>query len=914
MFAGISRAVALLAGSFVGITVGACRAQSDAQWPFYRHDPQLTARSSASGNLTHEPVELWSYYLGGWNHKLVVRYAKGHSSNLALAAKRPDQAPAAVDDDDWDSPQQVDLAGDGGLVPAPSGKVAKLLPHVAGLQQVVWEHPPNKPTVGIGRCYSFENGASQPRLVWETTEEPEVYELLWTVADLDGDRLLEVVFMTHYRILVYDGQTGKKKSTLEWPIGRNYGQMTLADVDGDALPEVVVVADSPPHVDVLKYAPEKGRLLWSQRYITDEQVSLPIDLKLRLVPNHVRDVDADGTVDVVYNLFNGNADSKWHIIIRDALTGKVKYDLPELFLWGLVDFGATTPDPSAPASNARSEPVRPMTLCCLEAGGRGIPEVGRARVLQFRGGAWTTAWQADQVRWQMKQYLWPLTEYSIASLGPVTQAVPHVADVDGDLAFELLVTRENRIVEAIGSAGDREFTRKWSITGPPESLLSVEGTRPGRGAVLVNVDAATGDIAASDCHVEQLDHCQKNTCSPLPARPLAIVTDMEGDGRNEVVVQDAQWRTRVLRFSPHKAEPQERLRVAGGGLWLGRRWAGFPYSKFPVFSFNLKGDEQRELLLTDVSDELVSTVTCLDIDGKTLWKRSLPDTPPQSIVWMAAGRFTDSRRFDLLVVVQSDAIGECFCLNGESGGIVWRMGELKLADGTPFNFGSHGPYLAVAELNGDGLDHICGQSGQYIAIVSGKDGKPLVTPRSMIHDLFPRWVNYGVQVVGDWDRSGQLSMFTNTTTNGFGLIDAGLNVKWFTDRDGLPLVRVGAIGQADPGQWVFGTFAENNFKTFDMKTGKELVSENIDLLNSPITTEVICADVDGDRHDEFLAAASNLLICVRGDGRTGPRVKWTVGLPTVASELAFADANNDGHPEIIYTGTDGYLHSLGSRP
>jgi hypothetical protein len=784
---------------------------------------------------------------------------------------------------------------------------------VAGLQQVVWEHPPEKPKSAVGRCYSFENGASQPRLAWQTAEEPEVYELLWTIGDLDGDGRLDVVFMTHYRILVYDGQTGKKMSTIEWPIGRNYGQMTLADVDGDGLPEVVVVADSPAHVDVLKYAPGKGRLLWSHRYITDAEVSLPIDLKLRLVPNHVRDVDADGKVEIVYNLFDGKADSKWHIMIRDALTGKVKYDLPGLFLWGLVDLGATGPERPGLPSNARSDPASPLTLCCLEAPGRGIPELGRARLLQFRGGAWTTAWQADQVRWQMKPYVWPLTEYSVASLGPVTQAVPHVADVDGDRACELIVCRENRSVEALGPAGDGDFASKWSITGPRASLLSVEGTRPASAAVLVNVDAASGEIATSDCQVEQLNHGRKNTCDPLPARPLAIVTDMDGDGTNEVVVQDAQWRTRVLRFSPHGVEPEERLRIAGGGLWLGRRWAGFPYSKFPIFTFNLTGDEKRELLLTDVSVDIVSTVTCLDSEGTTVWKRSLPDTPPQSIVWMTAGHFTDVHRFDLLVVVQSDSIGECFCLNGGSGEIIWRMGELKLADGTPFNFGSHAPYLAVAKLDSDELDDICGQSGQYVAVVSGKDGKPLVTPRNMIQDLFPRWVNYGVNVVGDWDRSGHVAMFTNTTTNGFGLIDAKLKVKWFADRDGLPLVRVGAIGQGDAGQWILGTFADKTFKTFDMKTGKELVSEDIDLPISPLTTEVICADVDGDQHDDFLAAASDLLICVRGDRRAGPRVKWTVRLPTVASELAFSDADSDGHPEIIYTGADGYVHSLGRR-
>ena len=31
--------------------------------------------------------------------------------------------------------------------------------------------------------------------------------MLWVIGDMDGDGLPEVAFMTHYRILVYDGQT-----------------------------------------------------------------------------------------------------------------------------------------------------------------------------------------------------------------------------------------------------------------------------------------------------------------------------------------------------------------------------------------------------------------------------------------------------------------------------------------------------------------------------------------------------------------------------------------------------------------------------------------------------------------------------------------------------------------------------------
>ncbi len=242
-----------------------CQAQTGAEWPFYRHDMRLTGRSSAVGNMRDAPTERWKYYLGGWKNEFRVTFAADQSSKLKLRGASEVQELVKGNDVVWNSPKLVDLAGDGNLVSPPPGKVARLLPNVRGLQQVVWEHPPGKPTLGVGRCYSFERGADKPRLVWQTEEEPQVYELLWAVADMDGDELPEVVFMTHYRVLVYNGQTGEKKSTLQWPIGRNYGQMTLADVDGDKLPEVVVVVDSPPHVDVLKYAPKQGTLLWSQR-------------------------------------------------------------------------------------------------------------------------------------------------------------------------------------------------------------------------------------------------------------------------------------------------------------------------------------------------------------------------------------------------------------------------------------------------------------------------------------------------------------------------------------------------------------------------------------------------------------------------------------------------------------------------
>jgi hypothetical protein len=36
-----------------------------------------------------------------------------------------------------------------------------------------------------------------------------------------------------------------------------------------------------------------------------------------------------------------------------------------------------------------------------------------------------------------------------------------------------------------------------------------------------------------------------------------------------------------------------------------------------------------------------------------------------------------------------------------------------------------------------------------------------------------------------------------------------------------------------------------------------------------------------------------------------------VPLPAAASQLTIADADNDGFLDILYTGSDGYVHCLG---
>jgi hypothetical protein len=888
------KSVTAVAVMIVASCIGGLASSADPRgtdWPYYRHDLRLTGRSPGKGNIDRAPREKWRLYIGGWDGLISVRHRAGAQQDLVLSDDLLGQDYRAKAASRWDPPPLVDLAGDGKLVPAPPGKVAKLLPGVKGLQQVVWEGVPGQPNSGRGRCFSFAAGASRPQLVWETEPEKEVYEMLWAVADMDGDGKPEVAFMTHYRIVVYDGQTGKKKSTLRWDVGRNYGQFTLADVDGDGRAEAVVVGDGPAHVDVLRYQPGEGKLLWSQRYITDAQVSLPIDLKLNLLPACVQDIDGDGTVEVLYNLYNHENDQKWHLMIRDARTGTTKHNLAGVYVWGAADLGRKT-----------------KSLCCLSAPGEAFPEEGEGLLLDIKDGRWQVSWRGEDVRWQVMPHHWPVHECSIVSRGPTPASVPRVLDVDGDGRNEVFVSQAGRTVAAIGLGASGMVEAKWSVSGPEGSRAAVEGGSTAHREVLINVDAPSGRVQFTDCEGSVHAHHRRQQCSPLPSLPLPMVADMDGDGTNEVIVQDSRWMTRVLRYAPKATEPRELLRATGGGLWLSRIWERFPDSKFPIFTADLDGDGKRELLLTDVGAEVVASVTCLDASGKEKWRRGLPQTPARGIVWMAAGYFRHRTSQDVLVVVQRTWC-EGFCLDGASGKVIWHVPQLKLKDGTPFGFG---PTPGVADVDGDGLDDVIGLSWQYLFAVRGKDGVPLATPRSMIHDVFPRWVSYGVGALGDWDGSGSTSLFSNTTTNGFGLVTSKLQLKWFTDRNGQPNTRSGAIGRVEKdGGWTFGTLAGSTFQTYDMKTGKLLASETLSGPVPDVSAELYCADLDGDGRDEFLARAGNALVCLRGDSAAGPRMKWTVALPAAPSQLTIADADNDGWLDVLYTGSDGFVHCLG---
>src|SRR5206468_8838447 len=67
----------------------------------------------------------------------------------------------------------------------------------------------------------------------------------------------EVCVAAHYRVMIFEGTTGRKESELRYHQSRAYGWFGLADVDGDGQKELITLGDFQSHIDVLNYNPKK---------------------------------------------------------------------------------------------------------------------------------------------------------------------------------------------------------------------------------------------------------------------------------------------------------------------------------------------------------------------------------------------------------------------------------------------------------------------------------------------------------------------------------------------------------------------------------------------------------------------------------------------------------------------------------
>ena len=365
-------------------------------WPRYAHDRALTARSPLKGRIA-QPQVAWSCSVAGREWGIEIVPANGaHRLELNTADAPLPASPRRIP---APGPRRLDLDGSGTLRPAPETfheRWAKILPEAKGWQRVAWSHTWTDQKVCRLQLFACDQGFDKPRLVWQTDPpEDTIFQPLNLVYDIDGDGVQEVCVAAHYRVMIFEGTTGRKETELRYHSSRPYGWFGLADVDADGQMELITLGDFQSHIDVLNYdpkQPEPRRL--SVRWRRDIEANIEERKKWPQVgPHPVVDVMGDGAPEMVLNLFNDSGDDgQWHAIVLNAATGETRHDFPRRFLQGATDVDA----------DGKAE------LFLIGADGVLVPAFGSIELVSLRGRAPSVLWSQTDAAWGTAD--WPSFE------------------------------------------------------------------------------------------------------------------------------------------------------------------------------------------------------------------------------------------------------------------------------------------------------------------------------------------------------------------------------------------------------------------------------------------------------------------------------------------------------------------------
>jgi outer membrane protein assembly factor BamB len=864
-------------------------------WPVYRHDVALSGVSPAKGRIVTPDVK-WEYYLG--------------APFVPIAAAKNEASGNVADLDGDGTPEKfllkdktievTDLSGKplwsftvNGLSLGGDARVAKLFPDRKGQQIVSFSHRMDTGE-GQGYCFTFDKGARNGELAWTTGPLTAYYAPTLIVDDVDGDGLLDIVTAPHYRVQIFSGQTGALKAEVPVAKGRNYG-ILLSRPRGDRpSKDIFIVCDFVLHVECVRFENGKWVHAWGHKYLEDENAPSPQGRQkyIRVGPNPVSDLDGDRADDMAYMFVDAAEDDQWHLIVRDAETGKVKADIGGVWLWSIADLNG---DGASELIYTPTREKRPPTYRDLHVG-----RLSGDKIIDFA--------ILKQVHPVLMNATLPLTAHTIADEG-LTDILRTDLDRDGTPEFFYAEkSKSGRFEEtfaAIALMPDGTLKRTWKFAQGNHRLNLVSATA---GEVRVR-DLTVAKVLAIDAKgtvVSKTDLGQPGGFSTLP-----IVVDLDGDGRNEIVVQNAAGEVIALKPGKgHGAPPRILWSLPGAAMNVspGYAWNGALCPQ----AADVDGDGRSEVLFAAEDERGLSALVCVDGRGKFKWRRSIEGCPwgglQAGVDHWTFGRFTGRLRgLDVYVDLhrRSKGSGEGWMLRGDTGEVVWKRNGLVSKE-TAMPFGGGIP--AVADLNRDGMDDLAQMFFTVYGAIRGDTGEPIFPPAFLWGaSYFGKWLAYSEPTVADLNGDGKLDVYLNSrlyARGGYAAIHADGKPLWaeFHNNDegsnGLgPVGDFDGDGKLDIGVPVLnGTLlclnAADGTHKWQIKT--------------PVTGDVIATDVNGDGIMELLFTTyGGAMRAVSGkDGRE----IWTIG---VSGQPIVADVDGDGWAEVLAVGNDGVLRLIG---
>jgi outer membrane protein assembly factor BamB len=814
-------------------------------------------------------------------------------------------------------PRRLDLDGTGTVRPAVETyheRWARVLPGVKGWQRVAWSHTWTDQKVCRLQLFAYDQGFNAPRLVWQTDPpEDNMFQPLDLVYDLEGDGVPEVCVAAHYRVMIFEGTTGRKETELRYHSSRPYGWFGLADVDGDGQMELITLGDFQSHLDVLNYdpkLPEPRRL--SVRWRRDLEPNIEERKKWpQIGPRPLADVTGDGRPELVLNLFNDTGDGQWHAVVLNAATGEPVLDFARRFVQGTGDVDA----------DGRAE------LFLIETDGVRVPDYGTIELAGWRPGERALLWSQTRAAWATAELpcLEPLWSTTAA------QGMRHVllaeSGQDGRPIF-LVASREPQAESPFATAFE---ARRVGPTGRVETIWRVTGLAGDLELVALAALEGTKEVGASlrlrvPSEVRLSLACRQAEVRVLESQPLGVTVStpiaarLRPQGPMTVVVEGGAGHICALEPPAAGADtPRALWRRPGRGMGDGSRWLG-------PLAADLDGDGGSEIIAADRDATGCARLVAYRHDGSRLWQTDFAEITGASPVWNVGaltfwwpGCFRARGQLDLFVntrrgLMHSD-VGQL--VDGRTGTILWTQNKAVLP--AQFNWGYAGIPPGVADLDGDGRDELISLYPVCFWIGDGRTGRLRNGVELASRKRLPAWAAYGEPIVHPftgqrrpeilldspyvlalldtngapfWHGLGRADYPTATNQGNVGQTTAVKHA--LIDLDGDGTCEIASAGYGD------------GVRALDPREGRILWS-----LATPTPTcpRVVAANIDGRPGDELLYPAGAKLIAVTGN-RTAGRILWEWSGPAALSMPAIADVDGDGLAEILVQAADGSVHCL----
>ncbi|MDW8120917.1 MAG: hypothetical protein RMK62_01205, partial [Armatimonadota bacterium] len=713
-------------------------------WKVYRHDLALSGVSSGRGNIV-QPVVKWEYYLG--------------TPLTQVAADREHHDQSLVDLDGDGQKERFQLDNKTIVVTDLTGKklwsftvdghplggnvrVCKLFPNQKGLQIISFSKRMDTGE-GQGYCFSFHRGVQNGELVWTTGPLTGQYSPTLIIDDVDGDGLPDIVTAPHYRVQIFSGQTGVLKAEVPLGVGRNYGILLSRPRRDRPQKDLYIIADFTLHVQCVRFQDGKWVRAWGYQYLADENAPVPYGREkyIRVGPAPVGDCDGDGTDEIAYMLIDGTADDRWHLIVRDCETGTVKADIAKVWVWAISDLNN---DRISEIIYTPTTEKRPPTYCDLHIGHLRQGRIQDLAVLK-------------QVRPILVNATLPATTDTIADEGLIDLLR---ADLDGDGLPEIFYGVKSEAGKfddtfyAVSLTVSGRLVRKWRYQQKGDRLNLIFAGLDSKGTVVVRVRNLTkGKVVMIDGKGKVVD--ETDLGKPGGFRTMPIVVDLDGDGVNEIVVQNAFQDIMALRTGKRRTDPPYILWSVPGvamNLHSGYTWNGLLCPQ----AADCDGDGSPEVVFATEDGSGLTALSCVDRRGRLKWSRSIDGCPwgglQAGIDHWTFGRFTGRKAgLDIFVDLhrRSKGSGEGWVLRGDTGEVVWKRKGISAKEfAGPFG----GGLPAVADVNGDGIDDIVQSFWTIYAAVSGNTGEPIFPPVFLPGPSgFGRWIAYSWPTVADLD-------------------------------------------------------------------------------------------------------------------------------------------------------------------